>query len=347
MSANGISSAISILKSSYSKIWFCFIVAACIALSHSSIAQLPGASGNASSPNASLKTQNAEDADDSLARARGQMQKGSLNEAEATIRSYLARVPGSAPGHFLLGHILFLKQKPADSLAAYTEGARFQKPGVEDLKIVSFDYVLLQDYAEADKWLNQALAWKPDDPELWYYLGRTKYNENHFNEAIEAFTSCLKLDPKNVKAEDNLGLAYLGLQRDSMAKTAFQTAIELQANAAHQNPQPYLNLGTLLRQQSHPEEGIAYLQKAVELSPKNPKIHEQLGQAYIDLSRLDAAQAEFEKAVSLAPNTSNLHYQLGQVYQKKGLKEQAHKEFARCAELNASHSSEETPNPFD
>jgi cytochrome c-type biogenesis protein CcmH/NrfG len=42
-------------------------------------------------------------------------------------------------------------------------------------------------YPDADKWLTKMLEWAPNDSEGWYYLGRTKYNENRFAEAIRAF----------------------------------------------------------------------------------------------------------------------------------------------------------------
>ena len=74
--------------------------------------------------------------------------------------------------------------------------------------MVAVDYVLLGDFLDADRWLTKALSWNPSDADGWYYLGRTKYNENRFSEAIDAFQSCLKLDTHNVKAEDNLGLSY-------------------------------------------------------------------------------------------------------------------------------------------
>lgn len=281
-----------------------------------------------------------------FAQAHAFIDAGSLHQADALMRTYLARDINSADGHFLLGYILFREEKPTDSLAEYTYGAKFHTPSEEDLKIVAFDYVLLKDYADASKWLSKAVAWKPSDADAWYYLGRAKYNENRFKESIDAFQHALALSPHSVRAEDNLGLAYLGLQHEAEANTAFRNAIDWQANALHQDPQPYLNLGTLLVQQGKAEEALSYLQRAAAISNSNPKMHEQLGQAYTELKDLDKAKAEFETAVSLAPEISGLHFKLGQIYQKQGLKDQAKKEFDRCAQLNASHSSEETPNPY-
>jgi hypothetical protein len=78
-----------------------------------------------------------------LEQARTLLDRGSLKEAEAMVRQYLVQHASSAEGHFLLGHILFRQDKPQDSLAEYTLGAKFHDPGAFELKIVALNYVLL------------------------------------------------------------------------------------------------------------------------------------------------------------------------------------------------------------
>src|SRR5207253_7946429 len=77
-------------------------------------------------------------------------------------------------------------------------------------------------------WSSDVCSSDLSDSEGWYYLGRTKYNENRFAEAISAFQQCLKLDPQNVKAEDNLGLSLAGLGRNEEAAVAYNQAIAWQ-----------------------------------------------------------------------------------------------------------------------
>jgi tetratricopeptide (TPR) repeat protein len=285
-----------------------------------------------------------EPADAWLARARTEVQAGSFSSAEAMVRKYLSQNDTSADGHYLLGYILSHELKAKESLAEYTRAAQLHPPTANDLKVVAVDYVLLGDFADADRWLTKALGWNPSDADGWYYLGRTKYNENRFSEAIDAFQRCLKLDSHNVKAEDNLGLSYEGLNQTQQAIQAFQTAIAWQTDGSNKDAQPYLNLGMLFAEQGHPDAGLVYMQEAVALAPQNAKAHEQLGRAYLKLKRLKDAQVELEKAVQLAPNSSSLHFELGINYRDQGLKDQAKKEFERCAELNANHSSVDTPN---
>jgi tetratricopeptide (TPR) repeat protein len=204
--------------------------------------------------------------------------------------------------------------------------------------------VLLGDFIDADRWLTRSLSWEPANALGWYYLGRAKYNENRFAEAIDAFNACLKLEPRNVKAEDNIGLSEQGLNHPEEAARAFQLAISWQEGANEKNAQPFLNLGSLLTDQGNADAGLPYLLKATEMAPRNAKGHEELGRAYVKLKQLKNAQAELEKAVQLAPNSSSVRFQLAMAYRDQGLKEQAKHEFDRCAALNATHSSVETPN---
>jgi Flp pilus assembly protein TadD len=235
--------------------------------------------------------------------------------------------------------------KTKASLAEFTEGAKYHPPSAFDLKIVAFDYVLLGDYTDADKWLTKMLQWTPDDAEGWYYLGRTKYNENRFDEAVDGFQQSLKLDPQSVKAEDNLGLALAGLGRVDEAAGAYENAIAWQKNAATKNPGPYIDMGSLLLDQNRSTEAITYLKQAIEISPPDFKAHELLGKAYSRLDQLPEAQNELEQAVALAPENPNLPCMLGPLYRKQGLNDKAKVQFDRCAAMSGTHSLPETPRP--
>jgi Flp pilus assembly protein TadD len=306
--------------------------------------------------------------DPALAQPQLLLDQGKALEAEPLLRAYLATHPDSAEAHFLLGWDLFrqIQERARDtgsvpstrsapgtdaasaakaSLAEFTAGAQFAKPSSADLKIVALDYILLADYPDADKWLTKMLEWTPNDSEGWYYLGRTKYNENRFAEAISAFQQSLKLDPNNVKAEDNLGLAYAGLGRADDAIAAYHSAMESQKDATAKNPGPFIDLADLLLDQNRSPEAISYLQEAIQITPQDPKAHELLGKAYARLDRLPEAQAELEKAADVAPQNANLPCMLGPIYRKQGLTEKAKLALDGCAALNGTHSTPEAPRP--
>ncbi len=280
-----------------------------------------------------------------LERARSLAIAGKLAEAEAILHGAIQQDPSSADAHFLLGYILFREEKPRDSLAEYTAGARARRPGADDFRVIASDYVLLGDYADAAKWFTEVTAEKPDDANAWYLLGRAQYNEDHFSSAVSSYQHALALQPRFIEAENNLGLAWQGLNDTNHAMTAFQTAVDWQQDHPV-DAQPYLNLGSLLTDQNHADKALPYLQQAAALAPKNPKVHESLGRAYEAQNQLGQAQRELEEASALAPGVSGLHFKLGRIYQREGLRQEAQQQFAICARLNSTHSSKETPNPF-
>ena len=282
---------------------------------------------------------------DPLGTARSLAEAGKFPEAEAMVRDVLASQPASADGHFLLGYILFREHKPRESLAEFTEGARFRRPAADEFRIVASDYVLLRDYADAVKWFGELTVEKPEDPVGWYLLGRALYNEDRFEEAISDFQRALKLRSDYVEAENNLGLAWQGLRKLDRAKEAFQAAIDWQRDHPS-DAQPYLNLGSLLVQQGQTADAVSRLETAAGLSPKNPKIHEELGKAYEILNDLPRAREQLEEAVRLAPDVSGLHFKLGRIYRRQGLRDQAQQQFDICEKLDSTHSSAETPNPY-
>jgi Flp pilus assembly protein TadD len=282
---------------------------------------------------------------ESLQEARALLNSGKLHESETFVRNYLKENPSSAEAHFLLGSILFREQRARESLAEFTAGAKYQRPGSGELRTVASDYVLLGDFADADNWFSQVTVETPQDPDAWYLLGRTKYNENRFAEAVASFERVLALRPRDVQAEDNLGLSQQGLGHTDEARAAFLNAIAWQGPTAV-DAQPFLNLGILMTNQGDISGAVGQLSKAATLAPGNPKVREELARALQAKGDLEAAQAQLETAIRLAPNAAELHFKLGQLYRRRGLNERAQQEFAVCEKLNGAHSSTEVPNPF-
>jgi Flp pilus assembly protein TadD len=182
--------------------------------------------------------------------ARKLLANGDYAGADHSLRDLLKQAPDSADAHFLLGFALLHEQKPTESLAEYTQGAKFREPSPEELLGVASAYILLKDDADAEHWLTIAAKRAPEKPLIWYLLGRTQYDENHGADAERSFLTCLRLDPHHLRAEYNLGLVYELLQRPDNAVAAYRTAIGWEEAAPPaKDMQPYLDLGILLRKQ--------------------------------------------------------------------------------------------------
>ena len=282
---------------------------------------------------------------DPVVAARAALAKGDLPGAEHLLQRDLATTPANADAAYLLGYVLFREHRETDSLAAYTAAARLRRPGPDDLLVVASDYILLKDYADAEHWLLAVVQTVPGNARAWYLLGRTQYNLDRNADARHAFQQCLALDPKNIRAETNLGLAEerLGLVPDAMA--TYRRAIADAGPVGRRAAQAELDLGKLLLAQGDPQAALPFLQAAAALAPANPFAQQQLASAFEQLHRDSDAEAALRRAITLAPEVGSLHFFLGRVLHRLGKEAEAKQEFATASRLIGSHSSAETPNP--
>lgn len=300
-----------------------------------------------------------------LQQARALLAANQLSNAETCVRHALQLEQTSADGHFLLGYLLFREIQEQDvmavtssadqawststierdvkaraSLHEYTAGATYRVPSAFDLKIVAVDYILLDDYPDAEKWLEKSLSWVPNDVQARYYLGRVEYKEAKYQRAVELFRQVLSvneqtIEPQKVEAEDNLGLAYEQLGQITEAISAFNLAISWAEVTHAANDGPWIDLGSLLIEQQHAEAALPYLVRAAELTPSDVRVHERAAAAYRQLGLWHQVQSELEQAVVLAPKAASLHFLLGQAYQKNGSPEKASPQFKEAAALHA------------
>jgi Flp pilus assembly protein TadD len=268
---------------------------------------------------------------------------GDYPQAEATVRIFVVANPALADAQYLLAYILLRENKPAQSLAEYTNAAKLRTPTSEDLKNVALDYVLLEAYEDAERWIARSIQMAPNDADAWYVSGRIGYGQKHYADAAKCFEKALTIAPHNVKAENNLGLAYEGLDRTEDAIGAYRRAIEWQQGINRPTEQPLLNLAIILMKKGDLSEALALLKQAEEIAPKDPKIHEELGQIYLEQDHSDMATKEFEAALKLTPNSGALHFLLGRAYRRQGLGELANAEFAIAASLLGTRSSPNQP----
>ena len=284
-------------------------------------------------------------AGDPLREARRLEDANRFAEAERRLRDYLSEDDLSGEAHELLAYALLRQNRPKEALPEYTRAAKLQKPSATMLVHVGQAYVLLGDDADADKWTLRAVEMDPNDPDGWYALGRIRYTEQRFAEALTCFQRVLALAPQSVKGENNLGLAYEALNQPEAAMAAYRQAIawQNQGPARARSEQPLINLATMLVHQSKSAEAEPLLVQAASIAPNNASVHEQLGHVFLQKSDLAGAQREFARACALEPGRSSLHFLLGQAYKRLGRTHEAQGEFATAARLAREQTTSHVP----
>jgi tetratricopeptide (TPR) repeat protein len=258
---------------------------------------------------------------------------GRFGDADSVLAKYVGMHPKSNDATSLLAYVRFREDKPKDSLQLFTAAAALQTPTPDDLKIVALDYVLLNDFDDAGRYLEIALQMDPANIEARYHLGRVRYQQNRFDEAIAAFQQVLRLDPSNIKAENNLGLSLEAENQVEPALAAYRKAIDLDHAGAIHTEQPYLNLGVLLGKSNRPGEAVSPLTLAAQIAPKSGKLHYELGKIYFTLSQFENARHELEMSVQLDNGSRESHFLLGRTYQRLGQADLAAKEFKTTEQL--------------
>ena len=260
-------------------------------------------------------------------------------EAEAVLGEYSTQHPQSSEALYMLGFVLNREGKPKESLNTYTQAARLSTPKSDDLKVVAIDYVMLNDYPDAIRWMKQAVAFDPQNEEAWYGLGRCYYTQSDFPDAEKAFLRALALEPKNLKAAINLALTLEMRNLPKDADHAYQHAIALAGADPKTDEWPYLDYASFLLDQGRAADAVPLLRKAVGINPRCAECHGKLGRALAAAGQPKQAVAELERAVALSPKDPKLHYALGRAYRSAGMEAKAKAELAMTAKLYGTKDS--------
>lgn len=262
-----------------------------------------------------------------------------FSDADRIFRQYLLHNPDSADALYMLGFVLNREDKPKESLQTYTHAAQIATPHSDDLRIVALDYVLLNDYPDAIRWLRQSTQMDPSNEQAWYSLGRCYYTQSNFPDAQQSFTRALALDSKDVKAATNLALTLEMRNQPAGADRAYKNAIALADSDPHSDQWPYLDYASFLIEQSRPADSIPLLRKSIALAPRCADCHGKLGRALEATGKFNEAVSELEQAVALSPGDPKLHYALGRAYRSAGMLDKSKRELALCAKLYGTKDS--------
>ena len=262
-----------------------------------------------------------------------------FEDAGNALDKYLVQHSTSDDAHYLLAYVRFRQNRPRESLELMNAASKLKPPSADDLKVGALDYVLLDDLTDAGRYLEEALRIAPDNIEARYHLGRVRYQQNRFDDAIAAFREVLRLDPHYTRAADNLGLSLEATNRLDQAQAAYEKAIALDRESVTHTEQPYLNLGTLLVKTDHARDAIPILTQAAAIAPKSNKVQYQIGKAYFDLRQWTDAQRAAEEAIRLDSKDPTAHYLLGRIYQRSNHPDEAAREFKMTEELRQSEDA--------
>ncbi|HEX8708157.1 MAG TPA: FG-GAP-like repeat-containing protein [Pyrinomonadaceae bacterium] len=135
------------------------------------------------------------------------------------------------------------------------------------------------DLAAAQREAEKAAALDANAPQPHYILGLIAKSQNRTEDAVAAFQRVLKIDPRDVGANVNLGQLYLQLKRYPEAIAAFRTGI----SAEPYNATATYNLGIALTRAGERAEGQTLIQRFQQLRQSGAGTI--IGQNYLEQGR--------------------------------------------------------------
>jgi tetratricopeptide (TPR) repeat protein len=247
--------------------------------------------------------------------------------------------PQSAALLYGLALVLRLEGRARESLDTYTQAARSRKPTPQELRSVALDYVLLKDFDDAIRWLEEAAQSAPTDADILYALGRCYYSRDRYVDAGKLYQRVLAIDPGNLKAEENLGLAYDAAHRTDKAEEALRTAAAW-ADPSGADEWPFLDWGSFLLDQDRTVEAVVPLRLASHIRHDCVPCHEKLGRALLATHDTAGGLQELSIATQLDPKSPKMHYEYGRALRQAGQLEHAQKELSLSQSLYSAHSEE-------
>ena len=166
----------------------------------------------------------------------------------------------------------------------------------------------------------------------WFEKGYALGTAGKHQEAIEAYTRAIELDPKLAAAGAyyNRGLSYVSLGNHRQAIRDFDRAIELNPNLAG----AYTTRGSAYGAFGDHRQAIRDLDRAIELNPKDADAYYIRGLCYARLGDDRQAIRDFDRAIELNPNLADAYCIRGLCYASLGDHRQAIRDFDRAIELN-------------
>ncbi|HEV7377931.1 MAG TPA: FG-GAP-like repeat-containing protein, partial [Pyrinomonadaceae bacterium] len=141
------------------------------------------------------------------------------------------------------------------------------------------------DAAGAQREAEKAAALNPNAPQPHYILGLIAKSQNRTDDAIAAFERVLKIDPRDVGANVNIGQLYASARNYTEAANVFRTALEVDPY----NMTALYNLGLALTRSNQRAEGQQAIQKFQDLRQRGTGT--TIGQNYLEQGRYSEAIA--------------------------------------------------------
>jgi Flp pilus assembly protein TadD len=218
--------------------------------------------------------------------------------------------PGSARAHNNVGEVALRQGHLQQAYREFQEAVRIQPDDAINRDNLGEALLRLGLFDEAEEHFRESLRIKPDFPKPHVNLGLVYLNRRQLDDAEREFRAALASQrlTQSFRAAitSNLGIVLTLKGRKQEAEQAFTQAVRLDPD----NSDARANLGKAFVEKGMAREGVVQLVEAVRLKGSDARLHYLLGQAYyqggekelasLSLTRALSLKADFPEARSLA-----------------------------------------------
>ena len=162
-------------------------------------------------------------------------------------------------------------------------------------------------------------------PKKHLMLGEELEQQGEREIAIACYRKAIELNPRLVKAYQNLGRVLKQEKKWEEAVFYLEKVIEIQAEKAQSSEktgegsfEEYKQKGNVLAEEGKTEAAITFYKKALSLQPEAAEVHSNIGSLYAKNEKWGEAIAWYQKAIKLNPNFAGAYRNLTRVFNKIG-----------------------------
>src|SRR5437016_1709904 len=172
----------------------------------------------------------------------------------------------------------------------------------------------VQVWHDSEKLWSHAAGIDPRSPVGQYSWGLALAQEGKLTEAIEHYTTALRIKPDYADAHINLGIALAQQGKLAEASEHYQQALHSKPDSAD----AHTNWGLALTQQGKPAEASDHYRQALQIKPDYAEAHIIWGTALADRGRLAEASEHYRQALQIQPDHAAAQSHLLNVLRRLG-----------------------------
>src|SRR5437773_8349546 len=172
----------------------------------------------------------------------------------------------------------------------------------------------VQVWHDSEKLWSHAAGIDPRSPVGQYSWGLALAQEGKLTEAIEHYTTALRIKPDYADAHINLGIALAQQGKLAEASEHYQQALHSKPDSAD----AHTNWGLALADQGKLAEASDHYRQALQIKPESAEVHIIWGTALADRGRLAEASEHYRQALQIQPDHAAAQSNLLNVLRRLG-----------------------------